>query len=122
MDRADRSYDPGQSQGEGPWRRPAPRKSMDLSGRHQGQHQAPRRLLSSRVVSWRYLPRRWLLWLVQPDVEEVVQVPAAVTLGQGDELGRGHIPVPVLGCPVTEDAEEHAVADLLAQGLQGHAA
>src|SRR4029453_814403 len=62
------------------------------------------------------------LWLVQPDVEEVVQVPAAVTLGEGDKLGRGHVPVPVLGCPVTEDAEEHAVADLLAQGLQGHAA
>src|SRR4029453_9823001 len=74
----------------------------------------------SRVVSWRYLPRRWLLWLVQPDVEEVVQVPAAVTLGEGDELGRGHIPVAVLGCPVTQDAEEHRVADLLAQGLQRH--
>jgi hypothetical protein len=48
-----------------------------------------------------------------------MQVPAAVALGERDELGGGHVAVAVLGCPVAQDPEGHSVAHLLAQGLQG---
>jgi hypothetical protein len=67
-------------------------------------------LLASR------LPAAWsrLVRLVDPHVEELRQVLTADLFGERDELGRRHVPVPVLRRPGAQQVEEREVADLLA--------
>src|SRR6187200_3432547 len=69
----------------------------------------------------RMAPPVWLTGPVQPDMEEVPQVLAAVRLGEIDELHRARVAVGVLARPVAEDLEERQSADLLAQRLERHA-
>ena len=59
---------------------------------------------------------------VQPDLEELVQLLAALALRQLDEVGGAHVAVAVLAVPGAEDPEEGLVADLLAQRLERHRA
>src|SRR3954447_22488166 len=67
-------------------------------------------------------PGRGPSWLVEPDVEERVQLLAALALCETDEVGRGDVLVAVLSAPCAQDREERGVTDLLAEGLQGHGA
>src|SRR6266545_4637833 len=88
----------------------------------QGTGLAPALCGRSRGAPVELLRGRRFVWLVEPDVEEVLQAHSAVTLGESDELRRRHVPVAVLGSPVAQDLEERVVPDLLAQRLERHGA
>src|SRR5450759_2772805 len=63
-----------------------------------------------------------LPWLLEPHLEERVQVHAAVALRESDELRGRHRTEPVPLRPVAHDPEERLIPHLLAQGLKRHAA
>src|SRR5258706_15529575 len=58
------------------------------------------------------LPGSRLVGLVEPDVEEVIQLHPAALLGQRNEPGRGHVSVAVLRGPRAHQLEEDGVSDL----------
>ena len=85
------------------------RRARDRRGAGRGAETivlaAPRRLGES--------PGDGLLRLVEPDVEEVVQIHPAQPLRERDEPRRPHVPVAILRGPAPHDLEEREVADLL---------
>ena len=60
--------------------------------------------------------------LVQPGLEEMVEVLAADSLGQRGEVAGRHVAATMFAVPGPENREERVVADLLAQRLERHRA
>src|SRR5687767_11142926 len=67
-------------------------------------------------------PRLGASLLEQPDLEELVELLPADSLGGRDEVLRRHVRELVLGVPAAHDLEEGRLADLLTQRLQRHRA
>src|SRR5919198_1037890 len=65
-------------------------------------------------------PALWTPLLVEPGLEEIAELHAALLLGEVDEVLGRHVAVLVVRVPAVQDLEEGRVAHLLAQRLQGH--
>src|SRR4029450_11716529 len=74
------------------------------------------------VPAWASSPGGRLLRLVQPDVEEVVELLPRDLLGEYHERRRAHVAVAVPRRPGAQKPEEVVVADLLPERLQRHRA
>ena len=126
--------DPGQRHGDaefrprhrrgqtrGPGGGPAPDRTRSRGACAAGSALADDRAAAGRLRRRGRLQGR-LAAREQPGVEQLVQLLAGDALGERDELRRRPVAARLLRRPGLHDAEEVGVADLPAQGVQGHGA